>query len=269
MRLSWIIIIVLEIVILYMCDIVMVPGYIEEGISNARVFSLCIPIMILLVAVGFIKHKYDLLTIQQEKEIALYHAQHEMVARESLKQKQLYHDINYHFLILKKMIQEGHNEQAIKYLEQLNPTLQVDDKINETPIYFLISQKIERAREAGIKVDADYKKNLIEFNTMEIADWCTLIGNLWDNAIEGCCLVKKFPWIEFSIKHIGNAVSIHIRNSCSVCEMSGDIPVSSKKDKSSHGIGFKSILYVTEKYHGCLEWKCKDYGFDVKVTCLL
>ncbi|MDD6301930.1 MAG: ATP-binding protein [Bacillales bacterium] len=91
------------------------------------------------------------------------------------------------------------------------------------------------------------------------ADLFSLLGNALNNALEAVLNVdeKDSRFIKFSISSKGKMLTIHVENSF-VKEsllLNGKNIVTSKQDKVNHGIGLKSIQYITGKYKGIFDYQ--------------
>ena len=97
----------------------------------------------------------------------------------------------------------------------------------------------------------DVRENISTF--MDASSVTTLYGNLLSNALESAVHSKE-KQIELSVTWhtMQSVVVISVVNSCDI------VPVSdgnggfytSKKDKSVHGVGLRSIERIVKKYHG-------------------
>ena len=104
--------------------------------------------------------------------------------------------------------------------------------------------------------------------TIQDIDWCAILSNILDNAIEACQKIKgKERRIEIVIKQNDCATLIDVTNT-----YNGEVKIidnhlkSDKKDKVLHGIGIESVRTAVEKYNGVFEYTwCKDI-FKVNIS---
>lgn len=97
------------------------------------------------------------------------------------------HDFHHHLQALKGQLEAGQVERAIAYLEQLDRSLQTVDTLLKTgnvTVDAILSAKLAQARAAGIAVTAE--TNLPPELSLTDLELSIVIGNLLDNAIEGC-----------------------------------------------------------------------------------
>lgn len=105
-------------------------------------------------------------------------------------------------------------------------------------------------------------------NKIGIIDIYTILGNAIDNAIE--CVIKvidsELRYISINIFKENNFIMIVIENFCEKEPLFKDgIPVTTKENKDDHGIGIRSIIYIVEKYNGCVNVKWKNKKFSLKI----
>ena len=99
-------------------------------------------------------------------------------------------------------------------------------------------------------------------------DLCTLFGNALDNAIES---VERLPDLDRRLIHLTVArqkgfVQIRVENIFEgTLRFEGDLPVTTKEDKRSHGYGLKSIRATAEKYDGSVTIRTRENWFELRV----
>lgn len=93
------------------------------------------------------------------------------------------------------------------------------------------------------------------------ADFCTLLGNLLDNAREAA-EKEQDPYIRVNIKQVKSYIVIVITN-----KFTGYNPQlkSTKLDKEFHGMGIKSVKQIVKKYDGEFVTEQDKDKFTVKV----
>jgi sensor histidine kinase regulating citrate/malate metabolism len=101
-------------------------------------------------------------------------------------------------------------------------------------------------------------------------DLYALLGNALDNAIES---VQKTDDLEkrmifLNIARRGETLLIHLENYCEVQPQFKDgLPITTKADRTSHGIGTKSIAYIVGKYDGnaVFGWDGELFRLDITI----
>lgn len=240
----------------------------KAGLFEIIVAAVCV----LICFVGYFI--FRLRRIQQEQEhISLENKLLKMnyqAAEDSYEANaKLYHDMRNHFSLLQTYLAEGKVEEAQHYLQKLgteSKAYSVEKWTGVEAIDYILSQKVEKAKQNGIDVtvQAEYPKEC----SIDPVDLCTVLTNLFDNAIEAC---MKQPdgadrKIGLTIRRIHQFVIIKIENSSNAepTMKSGNL-VTSKKDGKHHGWGMKSVKSAVEKYNGTVEYDYKDRIFSVSV----
>ena len=94
-----------------------------------------------------------------------------------------------------------------------------------------------------------------------------LLGNLFDNAIEGCLeLEPEKRKIIFDILFRQRQLFIGIRNTTDKkVEFANGKPLTDKSDKINHGIGINNITEVVERYNGIFRASCHNGFYETNI----
>ena len=95
-----------------------------------------------------------------------------------------------------------------------------------------------------------------------------LLGNLFDNAIEGCAGVEPGGRkIFFDILFEQNQLFIGIKNTTDKQpKFKNGLPITDKADTSNHGIGLKNITEVVQKYNGIMRASCENGIYETDIV---
>ena len=107
-----------------------------------------------------------------------------------------------------------------------------------------------------------------KLNFMTDADICALFGNALDNAIEAVCLLpdRDERSISLNIRASRGFLSVCVRNRCrGDISFDGDMPVTTKADKTYHGFGMRSMREIAERYGGTLNVTAADGIFTLDI----
>ena len=186
----------------------------------------------------------------------------------------LYHDLKNHLLILDGLVQIGKLDQYHAYMEQIGKPFQQDSVVSVTGNEILdrmLSYKIQEAREQQIHASCTVQGQL-DF-PLELADGevCSLMGNLWDNALEACRrMTDGEKWIRFRLWIREGKLLLEMENSCTDVEKDGSGNLLTKKtEKKWHGIGLGRIRDIAERHGGYFRYAVKDQVFQVKIMIYL
>lgn len=102
---------------------------------------------------------------------------------------------------------------------------------------------------------------------IDLYDLTTILGNIFDNAIDGCKSVqdKLRRKVEFRLYQVGENLVLYLFNTAKVNiqkEASGQI----KSTKEKHyGIGLKNVKSAIEKYGGEIKYDYSDNDFTLTI----
>lgn len=214
--------------------------------------------------------------INKRKEYEVIQYQNEMLIKTALEKdemnkevRKIWHDFNNHISCIDMLLQMNNVEKARSYIEHMNASCQttyMGINIGNEIADVVINQKYMLAKEQDIslKVSGQLDENLC----MNQMDLCALLSNGLDNAIEACHEIEDLTSrkIELFLEGYKNYLHIDINNSVKKEAMNNDKLVTTKKDKSRHGIGMLSMTTIVEKYGGQLEWKYEHNQFRLSIT---
>ena len=180
------------------------------------------------------------------------------------------HDIMNHMSILYKLVENGKNSDALKYIYQINNSIERTSYTISTgiiPIDCIMTAKLSKALDNNISI-----KHQIHFPAnynISDMDLCSLISNLLDNAIEANCkldITKRRLQIE--IKPYNNMLLLFISNSSNGIYLyggNGNLLTTKTSNKNEHGIGIKRINEIVKKYNGIIEFDPGTEIFSVSI----
>lgn len=265
----WIVIVAIEHISLIICDSIFLPGREEKSIDHWKILMLVYPVLIIALVLLFMVQRYHFMYAQIKEQNVLFVSRCQMMEKEDRNRKRVYHDLRNHLIVLQQMISNGDVDRAQGYLKEL---LQIEEKteirLGAPVLDYLIQVKVSEAVLRNIDIQEQYEGSLKELDVEELTDWCALLGNLWDNALEGCERVHDKRWIRFSFRQEEKAIAVKMENSC-ISDIDSKRLLTVKSDQNMHGIGLKNIEYVVNKYDGILKLKCEDGVFTMKILIII
>lgn len=172
----------------------------------------------------------------------------------------LRHDYKYHLATTSELLRSGNQEEIDQYLKSVEVQLseqELQDFCKNPVINALIASYAERCTERNIQYDV--RVTLPEIIPAANYEMCIILGNLLENAMEGCQKIKAGGKIELIIKPQGKQLAVMVKNSFDgvICQ-DGEQPVSAKKDG---GLGLRSVQAVASRYGGELltEWNRETF----------
>lgn len=218
-------------------------------------------------------------TAQRHHEAQLALTQSQLTAQHQEQLKDLYtdliarqHDFKQHLQTLEQLAQGGHSPQAAAYWAQCRQStaIQADTIITGSmAVDALLTAKRLACQRQGV----DLQLSLCPLSELPIreAEFCTLVGNLLDNAIEGALRVdpsegKRYVHIAFS-----RAQDMFLLN----CENSmqpqsirkhADRLLSSKEMPALHGFGIPNMKAIVRAADGFYHTDIKEGRFYTAIT---
>lgn len=209
--------------------------------------------------------------IEQEEYIINQKQYYENLLAQDEKMRRFRHDMNAHIRVLQSYCEGGANDKLEHYLQKIIKESALYDKALITgnmaidavltPLFDLAEhENIEIVSECHLPEKLDAEK---EFQI------CTVISNLFRNAIEGCEKIedKENRKVHMKTGMYNSQIVIMISNT-----ISEDVPVhgnklsTSKADKKNHGLGSGNVERIVNLYSGMLEYQCKNGWFNVDVV---
>lgn len=128
----------------------------------------------------------------------------------------------------------------------------------------VLTSKLEQASEADIQTDTEIM--VIKNMNIDMADCSIIFGNILDNAIEACRLIRSPEQRRISVKLLykKNMLVCGFSNS-----MSQDVPGPRRfphyetKPPEQHGLGLSNVREAAAKYGGNLNIRAEQGRFEV------
>lgn len=176
----------------------------------------------------------------------------------------LRHDMNNHMSILQGLLSVGAYDDMAAYLTSLTQELSVANNFyfpENKVLSVLLNSKISKASQLGIVFETEILTSETPFSERDL---CAVIGNVIENAIEASSIHQK-PYIYFTMYRDGQQLHIQCENTFVTAPVfeNGRL-LTTKKDKTTHGIGTQNIRSIVETYHGTVDFSA-DARFHVEI----
>ncbi len=181
----------------------------------------------------------------------------------------LWHDFNNHLLAIKALYENGHQEQAVKYIDDLSEQSHerlLPAKTGSDTLDLLLFKKHQQAYDIGIRVQFRIGCSLAGTAVTDY-DLCSLFGNILDNAIEAVQKQKTAErLILLRVERQNSMLFISCENPYEgeLAKQDGELKTT-KKDAANHGIGLASVKQVCKKYKGSMELETENKIFRVSI----
>lgn len=178
------------------------------------------------------------------------------------------HDQKNHYLIINNMIQNGNSQEALKYINNLESSLDagVINSINtENPVIdAVLSQKMQLIHDS--RINFDYSVFIPDGLNIAQATFSSILCNIFDNAVEASLkLPIEKRKITFSIKPHGQMILIELSNSSDGQYSYLNGTLQSSKN-SRHGLGLKILRELVDENNGFCTFAPGTDKFTVKIA---
>lgn len=214
---------------------------------------------------------------EHQAEIALNHIQlteeHQLVIQDMyadiLKQK---HDIKHQLQVIEQLVASNNSASAQQYLDEYKAKMpQKDDFLTGSiSVDALLTAKSLACKHHNISLHV-FQCPLNSLPISEV-DFCTILGNLLDNAIEGNDrIVNKSieKWINLSFSRVWDMFTIRCENPVnptSIKRHQSKFVTSKRKSPEIHGFGIPNIISIAENADGFCSFDIENNQFVATVT---
>ena len=260
-------------------DMIAVVRALQQSRGNDFFMLVTIFVFVLFLFMSMLLFIYNL-GVEREKnnklleENLLSHMesqQYEQILASVKELRIMKHDVKNHLDVLQTLLEGNHTGQAVDYMRQITADL---NKVHytlsgNTTVDCIVSNKQSMAENVGIHTEnIIYLPEEIPLSDVEI---CSLLGNLYDNAIEGCMRAEsKRIWLYMKPFH--NMLSIKIVNTSdggyrfnSRNELLSTKAGKGNQNGMEHGIGLKRIREIVERHFGIMETLPEKEMFSVNI----
>lgn len=244
--------------------------YIGRFLQMYAVVIFVLLMLVLFIYVLFYKIAYSVIekqkillkTSQLEREAEQYHSLLNHVQETS----RIRHDFRHQLTVIAQMVKNGEYGELEKYLDKYTAGIpgEAVRYCASSAVNAVLNHYDALCRESGIQ--AQFGIRLGERFALEDIDFCVLLGNLLENAVDEC---RRLPdgdrWIRLKAGQTGeHVIALQIENpSLGMFRMRKGRYLSGKHD--GEGQGLKSVEMIAQKYRGFSEAGYANGAFEVKV----
>ncbi len=178
------------------------------------------------------------------------------------------HDIRYHMVAIKSMLEAKNYIAAAQYMDKLNKS-EIALNVGKLCDNFAIDSFLKYYESIAVKNNIEFtvKANIPQEINVDNLDLSIVLGNCIENCIEACKNLdtnhKKYIDIKADIR--GLQLIIKIRNSFNGKVVTERDVIRTSKDGQGHGIGLTNVRKVIEKYSGYFKVKYDGNEFEVHI----
>lgn len=226
-------------------------------------------LLLFIYRVGLSQQK-NLELLEQVKQQNLEEQQLQNILEMMQTLRVLKHDMSIHMDTMAALLEKNDLSALKTYMQKYHHSIEQSHHFLSTGnavMDCILSNKILYAKQ--LHFDVDYSLMIPASFHMDDMELSSLIGNLWNNAIEACLKYQKLhpdltPHIDFFIKPYQNMVIFHMENSSTgIYHQKKDQTLLSTKPESGHGIGLRRIRSIAESAGGMIEISPKETLFTV------
>ena len=195
----------------------------------------------------------------------------EIITRSNEELREFKHDLKNYLLPLQEAMETMPQSEMVKVWEKINQKIEDVQTLIQTGNSYvdsMINTKITLARSEKVDVKCTILSKMEGIDDLE---FCTVFGNLMDNAIEAERKVTEKKEIIIFVEEKMGYLRLEIQNKIEKSVLNENSSLNTtKKDTSSHGIGHKSVKRTMQKVGGALKYYetgdlfCAEAVFPIK-----
>ena len=195
----------------------------------------------------------------------------EIIKRSNEELREFKHDLKNYLLPLQEAMETMPQSEMAKVWEKINQKIEDVQTLIQTGNSYvdsMINTKITLARSEKVDVKCTILSKMEGIDDLE---FCSVFGNLMDNAIEAERKVTGKKEIIIFVEEKMGYLRLEIQNKIEKSVLNENSSLNTtKKDTSSHGIGHKSIKRTMQKVGGALKYYetgdlfCAEAVFPIK-----
>jgi|GEM_PF-3692579 len=215
-------------------------------------------------------HNNSILNIEKQR-LSYQQDYYDLLFAKQQEIRTLWHDLKHHFIVISLFAKENQNEKIIDYLAEIDEDIVQADNVVKTGNFVIdsiINQKYQIALNNNINISV--KAALSQKLNIDSNDLCIIIANALDNSIEAVKNLKSDNPEDNIIKvnmdtKNDNFIFTVINQFNEIKLGKDDMPITTKKDNISHGLGLKSIEKTAQNYKGHMDIEIENKTFTLSV----
>ena len=245
-------------------------GYLPQNIENRLIiiaFGMLAICMAIAVCIYRLNQQYHLKIENMELSTKLNEEKYMLKKIDEMYEDNriLRHDLKHYLVIVQGMLSNHQLEDAIQYVDEVIGTQFHRGQIyytNSSIVNTVLNDKGGICEKNKIGYEVKVSGEIPEEMQMEIG---VLLSNIIDNAIEAQ-LKQEIRWIHIEMAKHKRMFMIKVENYIkeSVLE-NNPLFVTTKKDKSNHGIGIRSIKKIVKKLEGIYDCDEVEHIFVTRI----
>lgn len=244
-------------------------AYDAEARNFANILTVILSVLVASIIISLIfnvisKQRFSNISSVFEKQVGIQLRHYEKLEEMDREMRRFRHDYQNHMQSVLSLIKMGEYREAEDYILSLQSAKQKTEPLFTTGNRLADAILTDKSEMLGENITIDYQGVIpASINNMDL---CVILSNSLDNAIEACreC---GFPCvISVTASTMHGYFVITVKNPTVNKNTFYDIPLTTKVDKNSHGIGLLNIKDTAERNEGKLSVRCENQIFEMSVT---
>ncbi|MBZ6527945.1 GHKL domain-containing protein [Aerococcaceae bacterium DSM 111021] len=215
-----------------------------------------------------LSRSFNLLSEQQnfKQEQLDYANQLKMIKSHDEEWREFRHDLANRLTPLYGFVDQYPNRELQDIIFDIvpEPLKEPISKTGHIAIDSIINTKLQPASTESINLTTEiWIPKKIKIDSIDLA---VLLGNLLDNAIEGCLTIQENRFIDIKLLFESNQLKLRISNSFDgEVDKQGERILSRKRNNNIHGFGLSSVQKIVNKYDGMHDIHYTHDSFSIKI----
>lgn len=256
------------------CTQILLDGTQSAKVNNivgGSMIGVCLLLLLFCVFQILLRNEnvyYKGMLEQEQKYAEMQDKYYRELYQKNKEENKFRHDWKNHLSCLNALCEKGKFDEVKEYVITLDQKMQFvcgNIDCGNPVVSVLVSELSRKAQEK--QVEFQVRGHIGKNFAMESIDICTLLSNMFNNALEACERVKEKKWIQLTLQYSEGRLLISLSNTMQNKEISlNEIMYSGKKNAGKHGYGMQNMQDVVQKYHGMMQWEGKENVFTVQVV---
>ncbi len=207
--------------------------------------------------------------LKYEKQLEFFHMQARERDEAFKEMQQFRHDFKNHLIGLSEYVEQDNKEKIREHMDILLHELKggyYEHKSGNLVVDAVTGYKFKIMKKKDIVFVTQF--SIPEVLSFEETDLCVILGNILDNAIEASeKITKSCRRIELKMEYRPNSLFIVVKNKYAgrlSIDQRGKL-LTTKEEKSSHGIGIRSTERIARKYQGIVTIEPENDEFEIRI----
>lgn len=207
--------------------------------------------------------------MKYEKQLEFFHIQARERDEVFKEMQQFRHDFKNHLIGLNEYVEQDNKEKIREYMDILLHELKggnYEHKSGNLVVDAVTGYKFRIMKQKDIVFVTQF--SIPDMLSFEETDLCVILGNILDNAIEASeKITKSCRRIELQMEYRPGSLFIVVKNKYAgrlSTDRRGRL-LTTKEEKTSHGIGIRSIERIARKYQGIVTIEPSNDEFEIRI----